>query len=118
MAPLFSWSLPLLLRSARASELAELRRELQADHARLAVNLRAGCEQLKTLEQWVDGASVEHLLIAYKALIAIVEREDFTSMRTERIPVVIAQVTARLARLGRMLRASQAGTCGDAMRLH
>jgi hypothetical protein len=43
-------------------------------------------------------------LFGYKALLAMVESEDFSTMRSERMPVVIAQITSRLERLGRMLR--------------
>jgi len=112
MAPLLTWSLPFA-RGNRGSELSCLRKELQAEHERLVVNLHSGHDQLKVLAQWVDRAGIERLLLAYKALIALVEREDFTTMRSERIPVVIAQVMTRLARLGRMLRETQARTAFD-----
>lgn len=106
MSPLFSWPFPYGRSGGRSSELSVLRRDLQADRERLAVNLHMGKEQLQSLAQWVDRASIDRLLLAHKALITIVERENFTTMRAERIPVVIAQVTTRLDRLGKMLRES------------
>ena len=100
---LFDWASPSRLQTDQA-EFAELCKELQAEHARLAINLRTGYDQLMEIKRVKTDANLESLLVGYKALMAIVDREDFTRMAPERMPVVISQVVSRLERLGRLLR--------------
>lgn len=90
------------------TETDALRKSLQAEHARIVINLRAGHDRLKFARQLGDTPDVEALLFAYKALIAMAECENFITMPVERVPVVVLQITARLERLERRLRAAQA----------
>jgi hypothetical protein len=90
-----------------STELARLRRDLQAEHARLLLDLTAGHDRLIAISSWLNDADIALPLTAYKTLIAIVEREDFLTMPLERMPVVLAHIASRLDRLGKLLRAAR-----------
>jgi hypothetical protein len=119
MRPLSLRWTSLLEKRAQAPDLDALRRDLEAEHARLAINLRAAHDLLETLRQPTEQTEFDDLLLGYKTLITIAERENFINMPPERMAVVIAQVTSRLDRLGQMLRDMQVrGLSAVATTLH
>lgn len=101
--------------STRPSKLAFLetaRRELQAERSRLLIILKDGCDKLRQIDRLSEDAGTGPLILAYEIVIAIAERETFTDMPTERIPIVLSQIENRLLRLKRMLRDAQSkGRC-------
>ncbi len=103
-------SLSRVARRGSTADLTRLRGELDADHARLLLDLKTGRDRLIAIGSWSNGAIDDPLLIAYKTLIAIVEREDFSAMPLRRMPVVLSHIASRLERLRKLLRASQALT--------
>ncbi|MBI1213293.1 MAG: hypothetical protein GC190_17645 [Alphaproteobacteria bacterium] len=114
---LFGWALSPGKQIER-SEIAVLRKELEVEHGRLATNLRTSRAQLLQIKRLQTDMDVDLLLTGYDALLAMVDREDFTVMPLERIPVVVSQVTQRLERLGRLLREAQSAAKRNAMVLH
>ena len=109
------------VRGARGADGAvRTRRDLQAEHARLALELKAARDQLRAIQRWVGDAGVAPLLRTYETLGMIVEREDFGAMALDRIPVVIAQIADHLERLGKLLRSSplRAGYSALSQTLH
>lgn len=88
------------------AEIDALRESLQAEHARIVANLQAGHDRLKIVRQLGETPDADALLHAYKALITMVERENFITMPVERVPVVVLQITARLERLEQRLQAT------------
>ena len=85
----------------------------------MLLDLKLGRDRLIAIGSWLNGSNIDPLLIAYKTLIAIIEREDFGAMPLERMPVVLTHIASRLERLGKLLRASQALTMSTApMSLH
>jgi hypothetical protein len=106
---LFNWARPPSTARER-QDVTNLRKELQAEHARLVINLRTGHDRLAEIKRLDDTVDVDPLLLNFKALVAMVERENFATMALERMPVVIAQVTRRLERLGRQLSVARRAT--------
>lgn len=96
-------SLEWLMQPARKHALRAFRQKLQDDHERLVANLRAAHTHLSAVAPWTSDPRHQRLLVAYEALIALAERENFTAIHLERIPIVLAQVAERLARLDRVL---------------
>ena len=88
----------------QSAELVRLRRELQVEHERLLISLKGDYDRLRVLGKESDEMDAAQILTAYGALIAMIAREDFEAMSSTRMPVVLSQISARLARLGRLLR--------------
>lgn len=102
-------SLSPLLRpdSEPLPSLERMRRILQEDHEQVLDSLRAGRDRLHAELGQLDESSVKPALLGYDVLIALGEREDFLTMESERIEVVLLQMEQRLKRLGELIRESQ-----------
>lgn len=91
----------------QAADLAGLRLELRAEHERLLNGLKGDLERLRAIDKQGGGDDLEDILLAYGTLIAIAQREDFESMSSKRLPVVIAHISSRLERLEKLLRSAE-----------
>jgi hypothetical protein len=103
-----------------SKDIAEIRDLLQVERKRLLAELRHDCARLSGLHHAGDAKGLDRIVIAYRTLIAIVEREDFRFVDAKRLPVVIEHISSRLERLGEHLRASSAALsavkhCGTAL---
>ena len=103
-----------------SKDVAEVRNLLQAERTRLLADLRHDCARLTALHQTGDAKGLNRIVVAYRTLIAIVEREDFRRIDLKRLPVVIEHISSRLQRLGDYLRSSAAALsavkqCGTAL---
>jgi hypothetical protein len=89
-----------------SKNLAELREVLQAERKHLLAELSHDCARLSGLRAAGDRNGLDRIVLAYRTLIAIVEREDFRIVEAERLPVVIEHISSRLERLADYLRSS------------
>jgi hypothetical protein len=90
-------------RKRETNELAQLRRELCAERLRVLVMLKDARDGLCPLAAGGADRSASQLILAFKIVITIVERENFMEMKANRIPVVLRRIENRLSRLGELL---------------